>query len=305
MKSVGKVYLVISLILSVLFYFWGERSYRGYMYNLGVAIVWPVSIFKSYPELDASNPLNFGQSFAQVLASGDSQGRVYFYESFGVLSFYYYAKNDPSVSLAEFTNIQSNPAALRNFTDALLKDEKLINLIANEVDGMTLGDVVRSYENYSEDLEDLLSSNDRKGTEVEIVERSKDSEITKTTKWRSAWAQGINEYISDSSDTSFVIACPDEEGEVKATFSVGGKVFYSHDENSNFDLMIDGEKFQNPLFTDCNVCAGNFPYFWDKFINAQELSVSAGGELYEISVDGLKDTVLPLDNKDNPCRAGF
>ncbi|HKM15286.1 MAG TPA: hypothetical protein VJY63_05105 [Marinospirillum sp.] len=59
-------YLAITFVVSIFMWLFGEHSYRSYSYNIGKAIVWPVSIFKSYPEIDGDSTLKFVSSYKEV-----------------------------------------------------------------------------------------------------------------------------------------------------------------------------------------------------------------------------------------------
>ncbi|MEZ3136603.1 hypothetical protein ACBG90_18025 [Stutzerimonas kunmingensis] len=37
-------------------------------------------------------------------------------------------------------------------------------------------------------------------------------------------------------------------------------------------MIVDGEIYNNPFFTDCRVCGANFPAFWETLRQTNHLS---------------------------------
>lgn len=50
-KTIGYLYLFISLLFGVYSWLWGSTSYKSFAYNLGKGFAWPATMF---PELGAA-----------------------------------------------------------------------------------------------------------------------------------------------------------------------------------------------------------------------------------------------------------
>lgn len=91
---------------------------------------------------------------------------------------------------------------------------------------------------------------------------------------------GVSEHlVDDGNGNELNISCPDyeEDGYVRAYASIGGRQ-YSSEEGSGFDVIVDGETYNNPFFTDCRVCGANFPSFWETLRQANHLKLMADGK---------------------------
>ena len=51
MKHVIGLYGATVLIAVICFNFWGQYAFRGFAYNLGLAVVWPAVVFPSFGAL--------------------------------------------------------------------------------------------------------------------------------------------------------------------------------------------------------------------------------------------------------------
>ena len=149
-------YLAIAFVCSIFMWLFGENSYRSYAYNLGGALVWPIAIFKSYPEIDGDSPLKFASSYQTVASSGHYVGEVDFHEAIGMLSYYYYAESNPSVTLKDFNDLMYKGRGADKFFAALMDDDAIREKLADHLDGMSFGDIVSDRDDIEEDLVDLL-----------------------------------------------------------------------------------------------------------------------------------------------------
>ena len=124
-----------------------------------------------------------------------------------------------------------------------------------------------------------------------------------TYEWSAGYAQGVAEHlVDDGNGNELNISCPDDgETAVTAYVTIAGKA-YASEKDPGFDVIVDGERYNNPFFTDCNVCSQNFPAFWKALRNANNLQISAGGKTVKLPTKNLKQVLKPFDSKTNQCR---
>lgn len=126
-------------------------------------------------------------------------------------------------------------------------------------------------------------------------------------EWTAGWGMGVSEYqVDDGNDSALSIACPDsaEDGPMRAHASIRGQQ-YDSAESGGFDVIVDGETYGNPFYTDCRVCAGNFPYFWEALRKANHLQISADGQTVKLPTRNIDQVLRPLDNPENSCRTAW
>lgn len=125
-----------------------------------------------------------------------------------------------------------------------------------------------------------------------------------TYEWTSGFTQGVTEnMVGDGSGNELNISCPDdEERSLSAYATIAGKEYASTDDSGGFDVIVDGEHYSNPFYTDCNVCNENFPSFWEALLKANNLQISADGKTVNLPTKNLKQVLLPLNHKGNACR---
>lgn len=131
-----------------------------------------------------------------------------------------------------------------------------------------------------------------------------------TDEWTSGWASGTTEYaVDDGNRNSLLVSCPDYQdgsstgGYVSATAMVEGKNYDSDtlSGGKGFDVIIDGEVYNNPFDTDCRVCGDLFPGFWQALRQANNLYISAGGIRSRLSTNNIESVIVPLDSPQNSC----
>lgn len=128
-----------------------------------------------------------------------------------------------------------------------------------------------------------------------------------TYEWSSGWGMGVSEHIvDDGNGNELNISCPDneEDGHVRAYATISGKQ-YSSEEGSGFDVIVDGETYSNPFFTDCRVCGANFPGFWESLRNANNLKLAAGGQTVNLSTKNISSVLQPLGSPENSCSSAW
>ena len=128
-------------------------------------------------------------------------------------------------------------------------------------------------------------------------------------EWTSGWGMGVSEYhVSDGNNNELLISCADDEysGYISATATINGE-YYSSSEHGRggFDVIVDGEVYSNPFFTDCRVCSDIFRNFWKPFRNANNLFISAGGETVRLPTRNLNNVFYPLGNELNSCHPSW
>lgn len=133
-----------------------------------------------------------------------------------------------------------------------------------------------------------------------------------TYEWTSGWGMGVSEYmVDDGNGNELNISCPDyaEDGGVRAYATIAGKQ-YSSEEGAmsgerSFDVIVDGEHYSNPFFTDCRACGANFPAFWQALRQANRLQLVAGGRTINLPTANIGKVLAPLDSPGNSCRSAW
>lgn len=314
MKKFLIPYLLIGLLISPFYWIFGEYSYRTYPYNLGMAIMWPFSLLKSYPEIDGSTPQTFSSSLATILNFGTAaEDRFRVTRAFGVITFYFVAKNDQSVSKIDLNKIYSDPTLVIDLQDRFIKNNDiLIQEMASELDGITPGDMVDLEEEYMEKIDDLFESRKAKADDEKVLKeiaKELTSPVTNTTDqnenlWSKNFSQATTEYYYKDDSASLAIFCP-EGASVSATFESNGQVFESTDELKNFNMEIDGEVFTNPFNTECRVCADIFVEFWKSFAQSKEAYVVIENKKIPIMTRDTKAIFFDDTGKLESCNTGW
>ena len=70
-----------------------------------------------------------------------------------------------------------------------------------------------------------------------------------------------------------------------------------------FDVIVDGENYTNPFYTECNFCRAQFDVFWKALRNANHLKLTAAGQTVNLPTSNLKELLLPLGAPENSCRS--
>lgn len=68
-----------------------------------------------------------------------------------------------------------------------------------------------------------------------------------------------------------------------------------------FDVIIDGEVYNNPFDTECRVCGDLFLGFWQALRQANNLYISAGGVRSRLSTNNIESVIVTLDSPQNSC----
>jgi len=133
------------------------------------------------------------------------------------------------------------------------------------------------------------------------------SAMAGTYEWTSGWGMGISEHlVDDGNGNELNISCPDyeEDGYIRAYASIAGRQ-YGSDEGNGFDVIVDGETYSNPFYTDCRVCAANFPAFWEALRKANNLMISAEGQVVRLPTKNIAAVLHPLGSPENSCRSAW
>lgn len=163
--------------------------------------------------------------------------------------------------------------------------------------------------NVAEKTAILPQPDSAKSTAIEVLQPVPAAQPSQDTsrnpglyEWKSGWGQGTTEYFAeDGNGNKLYIACPDSEGAVSAIATIGG-VWFSSDEEK-FDVIVDGETYNNPFQTDCRVCANNFEPFWAALRKANNIRVSAAGKSAVIPTNNIGKVLPAFSSKENSCRA--
>lgn len=128
-----------------------------------------------------------------------------------------------------------------------------------------------------------------------------------TNEWTSGWGMGVSEHlVDDGNGNELNISCPDyeEDGYVRAYAKIGGRQ-YSSDEGNGFDVIVDGETYSNPFFTDCRACGANFSGFWEALRKANNLKLAAGGQTVNLPTRNITSVLQPLGSPENSCNSAW
>lgn len=125
--------------------------------------------------------------------------------------------------------------------------------------------------------------------------------IAGTYEWTEGWGMGVSEYsVDDGNGIELSIACSPERG-VSAGLSLPGQ-YISSDDQPGFDLLVDGELYSNPFFTDCRVCDANFrEAFWDALREANKLKVVINERVINLPTTNLGEVLPSQDDPNNVC----
>lgn len=137
-----------------------------------------------------------------------------------------------------------------------------------------------------------------------VCSLSVNSAIAGTYEWTTGFGMGVVEYnANDGNENSLTISCPHpDDGNMSASAKIKGNYFHSDSlSGQSFDVIVDGEVFSNPFYTDCRACHEIFIDFWDKFRNANRLEISAVGTQSSLPIKGLSEELHPLGSAQNPC----
>lgn len=134
-------------------------------------------------------------------------------------------------------------------------------------------------------------------------------------EWSRGWGMGVSEYaVDDGNRNALLVSCPDyyegdssTEGYVSATATIDGQRYDSDTLSGDrgFDVIIDGERWSDPFFTNCRACGANFPPFWEALRQANNLYVSADGVRSKLPTAGIARALPPLDSPENNCRSAW
>ena len=128
-----------------------------------------------------------------------------------------------------------------------------------------------------------------------------------TYEWTSGWGMGVSEHlVDDGNGNELNISCPhyEEDGYVPAHAQNGGPQ-YSADEGNGFDVIVDGETYSNPFFTDCRACGANFSGFWEALRKANNLKLPADGQTANLPTKNITSVLHPLGSPENSCNSAW
>lgn len=153
-KLIG-AYLVISFIFGTWSYFFGPYQYRSYAYNLGVGIAWPVTVFKSDPDIDGSSDEAFGKSLQEMAHAYPMQALQIDY-ALGVISVLIHAESDESVDGDQIKGMfNGDGKLLEGMFSSVWKVNGLKEELKDRLDGMEFSDLMDEAEDAREELLEL------------------------------------------------------------------------------------------------------------------------------------------------------
>jgi hypothetical protein len=163
-------YLVISLIFGAWGYFFGPYQHRSFFYNLGVGITWPITIFKSDPELD-------GSSEQAMAVSIDEMSRTYPTQilqinlALGSIAMLAHVEADESVDgdqiRAMFTPNGKVPDSMFS---SMWQISRIKAELRDRLDGMEIDDLIEAGEEAQEELLEIAEDRPGKPKPLPVAE---------------------------------------------------------------------------------------------------------------------------------------
>jgi len=153
-KLIG-AYLAISFIFGTWGYFFGPSQHRGYFFNLGNGIAWPVTIFKSDPDIDGSSDEAFGKSLQDMARAYPVQALQIDY-ALGVISVLIHAESDESVDGDQIRGMYNgNGKLLAGMFSSMWKVNSVKEELKDRLDGMEFNDLMDEAEDAQKELLEL------------------------------------------------------------------------------------------------------------------------------------------------------
>lgn len=123
-------------------------------------------------------------------------------------------------------------------------------------------------------------------------------------QWTYGWGMGVSEYeVNDGNDNALIISCPDYDDAISAFASIEGKEYFSN-ELPGFDVIVDGQMYRNPFFTNCRICGATFRNaFWEALRTARHLHITAEGVTVVLPTKGLQNIIPSIHAPENSCRS--
>lgn len=125
-------------------------------------------------------------------------------------------------------------------------------------------------------------------------------------EWTSYFAQGYTFYeVNDGNNNSLKVVCPGgwDDQYISAGATING-VDYSSHADSSFNVIVDGELWENPFYTECSACSQNFKFpngFYESFRKANKLQLQAGGQTINLPVKNMDQMFPELDHFTSDC----
>ncbi|MBB1489005.1 hypothetical protein [Oceanospirillum sediminis] len=152
-------YILIALVTGLILHFAGENRHRSLIHNLGAGSLWPMTIMKTYPQIDASSPEQFDLSFDLVEGShpGDIKGHRLFSEALGLASYYIYIQQQTDAELKALSDFSHLDLGSNTLFRKLFKQPDIRMQVAKQFDGMTFGDIVAQRDSIKESVQQALA----------------------------------------------------------------------------------------------------------------------------------------------------
>lgn len=153
-KLIG-VYLAISFIFGTWGYYFGPNQYRGYFYNLGTGIAWPVTVFKSDPDIDSSSDEAFSKSLQDMARAYPAQELQIEY-ALGVISVLIHAESDENVDGDQIRGMfNGSGKLLGGMFSSMWKINSMKEELKDRLDGMEFDDLMDEAEDAQKELLEL------------------------------------------------------------------------------------------------------------------------------------------------------
>ena len=149
------IYLVVAIIFGTYGHFFGPNQYRGFAYNLGTGFTWPITIWKSDPELDGSNDQAFALSLDEMARTYPLQALRIDY-AIGIIMVLTHAESDESVDGDQIRSMFNPGGQLpKSMFTSLWQVHALKEKMLDRLDGMELDDLLDEAEDAREELFEL------------------------------------------------------------------------------------------------------------------------------------------------------
>ncbi|MGQ7814610.1 hypothetical protein ACUTAH_02855 [Metapseudomonas furukawaii] len=148
-------YLVIAVIFGTWGYFFGNNQHRGFFYNLGAGMTWPITIFKGDPELDGASDEEFSLSLRKMAQAHQYEALRIDY-AIGIIATLIHAEADESFDGDQIRAMFTPGGKLpENMFANMWQIEGLKEELKDRLDGMDFDDLMSEADDAKEALLEL------------------------------------------------------------------------------------------------------------------------------------------------------
>lgn len=106
--------------------------------------------------------------------------------------------------------------------------------------------------------------------------------------------------VDGGNGNSLTVTCSGTDGSLLAVASIAGKKFSS--DNTDIDVILDGDKYSDPFNTHCSACTTGFPFFWNALREAKALTISVSGNAANLPTKNIRKVLPALQAGQSLCK---